>query len=90
MNEVKHDIQNERFIIEVEDEKAYLSYSINGDTINFNSTYTPPTLRGMGLARLVVEKAFDFAKGENLKVTSNCSYVIKFVDENDEYKNFMK
>jgi len=88
--EVIHDIENERFKIDLEYETAYLSYSVMGDTINFNSTYTPPVLRGKGLARLIVEKAFEFAREEELKVTSGCSYVVRFVHQNVEYKEIMK
>jgi len=88
--EVIHDKENERFKIDIEGETAYLSYSVFGDTINFNSTYTPPKLREKGLARLIVEKAFEFARDEKLKVTSGCSYVVKFVHQNDEYKGLMK
>ena len=88
--EVKHDVENDLFKIDKEGVTAYLSYSVIGDTINFNSTFTPSELRGKGLAKLIVEKAFDFALEENLKVTSSCSYVVRFVHQNDEYQKLMK
>jgi predicted GNAT family acetyltransferase len=88
--EVKHDIENNLFKIDLEGKTAYLSYMVSGDTINFNSTYTPHDLRGEGLAKLLVEKGFDFAREKNLKVTSSCSYVVKCVNQNDDYKELMK
>ena len=88
--EVIHDKKKKLFKIDIEEETAYLSYSVAGDTINFNSTYTPPKLRGKGLARFIVEKAFDYAVKEKLKVTSGCSYVVRFVHQNDDYKKLMK
>ena len=87
--EVKQDKENERFVAEVEGHKAYLSYNIINDKINFSSTFTPPELRGKGIAQIVVEYAFNYAKENNLKVIPTCSYVQGFVDRNDNYKDLL-
>ena len=87
---VEHDTKNERFKINSGGESAFVSYSVSGDTINFNSTYTPLTLRGKGMAAVIVRKAFEYAREKNYKVTSGCSYVLAFVQRNAEYKYFMK
>jgi hypothetical protein len=88
--QVKHDKNKERFIIESGGDTAFVSYSVYGDTINFNSTYTPSALRRKGLAKLLVEKAFEYARENNLKVTSGCSYVLTFVQQYEGYKELMK
>ena len=87
--EVKHDKENERFVAEVEGQKAYLSYNIFDDKINFSSTFTPPELRGKGIAKIVVEYAFNYAKKNNLKVIPICSYVQAFVERNNNYKDLL-
>ena len=87
--EVKHDKENERFVAEVEGDKAYLSYSISDNEINFHRTFTPPGSRGKGIAKSVVEYAFNYAKENNLKVIPTCSYVQAFVERNDKYKDFL-
>ena len=87
--EVKHDKENERFVAEVEGDKAYLSYNIINDKINFSSTFTPPKSRVKGIAKIVVEYAFDYAKENNLKVIPTCSYVKAFVKRNDNYKDLL-
>ncbi len=87
--EVKHDKENERFVAEVEGQKAYLSYNIFNDKIDFSSTFTPPEFRGIGIARIVVEYAFNYAKENNLKVIPTCSYVRAFVARNDNYKDLL-
>lgn len=87
--EVKHDKENERFVAEVEGDKAYLSYNIFNDKINFSSTFTPPESRGKGIAKIIVEYAFNYAKGNNLKVIPTCSYVKAYVNRNDKYKDLL-
>ena len=87
--EVKHDKNSERFVAEVERHEAYLSYNIFNDKINLSSTFTPPELRGKGIARIVVEYAFNYAKENNLRVIPTCSYVQAFVERNDNYKDLL-
>ncbi len=87
--EVKHDKENERFVAEVEGQKAYLSYNILNDKIDFSSTFTPPELRGNGIAKIIVEYAFNYAKANKLKVIPTCSYVRAFVERNDNYKDLL-
>ena len=87
--EVKHDKEYERFVAEVEGHKAYLSYNIFDDKINFSSTFTPPELRGKGIAKIIVKYAFNYAKENNLKVIPSCSYVQAFVERNNNYKDLL-
>ncbi|MGB5893709.1 MAG: GNAT family N-acetyltransferase [Ignavibacteriaceae bacterium] len=87
--EVKHDKENERFVTEVEGHKAYLSYTVFDDKIDFSYAFTSPELRGKGIAKIVVEYAFKYAKENNLKVIPTCSYVQAFVERNDNYKNLL-
>ncbi len=87
--EVKHDKENERFIADVEGHKAYLSYNIINDKIDFSSTFTPPEFRGKGIAQIVVEYAFNYAKTNSLNVIPTCSYVQAFVERNDNYKDLL-
>jgi uncharacterized protein len=87
--EVKHDKENERFVAEVDGHKAYLSYNIFDNKIDFSSTFSPPELRGKGVAKIVVEYAFNYAKENNLKVIPGCSYVQAFVKRNDKYEDLL-
>ena len=87
--EVKHDKENERFVSAVEGYQAYLSYNVFDDKIDLSYAYTPPELRGKGIAKIVVEYAFNYAKEKDLKVIPTCSYVQAFVERNDNYKNLL-
>ena len=87
--DVRHDKDNEQFVTEVDNQKAYLSYSISDDEIDFYRTFTPPESRGKGIAKIVVEYAFNYAKENNLKVIPSCSYVQAFVKRDDKYKDLL-
>ncbi len=87
--EVKHDKDNERFVAEIEGHEAYLSYDLFADKINFSFVYTPRELRSKGVAKIIVEHAFNYAKENNLKVIPTCSYVRAFVERYDSYKGFL-
>jgi predicted GNAT family acetyltransferase len=87
--EVKHDKDNERFLAVVEGHKAYLSYSLFADKIDLSYVYTPPELRGKGIAKIVVEYTLNYAKANELKVIPSCSYVQAFVERNDNYNDLL-
>ena len=88
--DVEHNEELGRFQIKYGEETAFVSYSVYGDTINFNRTYTPPALRGRGMAASLVRKAFEYSLEKKLKVTSECSYVLTFVQRYNTYKELMK
>lgn len=87
--EVNHDEKNKRFVAEIEGYEAYLSYNVFNNIIELSYAYTPPEIRGKGIAKFVVEYAFDYAKANNLKVIPTCSYVQAFVEKNDNYKSLL-
>lgn len=89
MNEVINDKQGSRFVMNVDEHEVYVLYAEGKDTIDLYSTYTPPQLRGQGLAAVVVKAALEYAKGKNLKVIAGCWYVRKFIDENQQYHNLI-
>ncbi len=84
---VIHDRHDQRYLIRVgatrhEDNEVVLRYRMrDANTIDFTSTFTPPSLRGQGLARKVVEHALDEAAANGLTVIPTCWYVEKIVKE---------
>ena len=80
--EVQHDVEGQRFFLAIDGEKVVLRYKRHGDSrIDMQSTYTPPELRGQGLARQVVEHALDYADSKGLEVIPTCWYVEKVLSE---------
>lgn len=85
MNEVINDKQGSRFLLDVDGQEVYALYAEDKETIDLYSTYTPPQLRGQGLAEKVVLAAFKYAKEKNLKVIPTCWYVRSFLEKHPEY-----
>lgn len=90
MNEVLNDKQGSRFVMNVDEYEVYVLYTEDVNTIDLYSTYTPPQLRGHGLAEKVVLFAFEYAKEKNLKVIPSCWYVRKFSEKHLEYQSIVK
>ncbi len=88
-SEVKHDKSRERFFIDIEGDNVHLDYNLKDDKIDLYHTYTPPQLRGRGLAGKVVEFAFKYAKENNLKVIPSCPFIPHFLEKNPQYNELV-
>lgn len=89
MNKVINDKQGSRFVLDVDGLEVYVLYVEDKETIDLCSTYTPPKLRGQGLAEKVVLAAFEYAREKKLKVIPSCWYVRVFIDKHPEFKNIV-
>jgi predicted GNAT family acetyltransferase len=87
MNEVINDLKGSRFVLDVNGQEVYALYAEDKGTLDLYSTYTPPQLRGQGLAEKVVLAAFEYAKEKNLKVIPSCWFVRKFLEKHKEFQN---
>jgi len=81
---IVHLVERNRFAIEHGDETAHLDYSRTGDTVNFTRTWTPPAMRGQGIAAQLVEFGVQWAQRENLRISASCSYVATWLERNPE------
>ena len=79
--EIQHSPTQQRFVIQWLNEQAELLYSLdpNSRKINFYRTYVPPSARGQGLARQLVEAGIDWAKKQGYEMQASCSYVQPFL-----------
>ena len=89
MNEVVNDLQGSRFVLDVNGQEVYVLYAEDKETIDLYSTYTPPRLRGQGLAEKVVLAAFEYAKENKLKVIASCWYVREFIEKHPEFRTIV-
>ena len=79
--DVRHDTDGRRFVADVDGYEAYLAYGMLDDgRVDFRSTFSPPELRGRGVAGKIVAKALEWARGEGLTVVPSCSYVAKYLE----------
>lgn len=88
--EVIHEKENNRFVISINGLESFVEYSVYENALDLYHTYTPPELRGKGLAEKVVRAAIEYAKENNLKVIPSCSYVAVFLQRHPEYSELKK
>lgn len=83
---VQHLPSANRFEVEVEGHRSYVTYERQGGVITFTHTFVPPELRGRGLAEQLVRAALAYARSEGLRVMPACSYVARFIERHAEYQ----
>ena len=86
--DIKHD--GNRFFVEVEGHTVSVDYEMNGNVMDITHTYSPPELRGRGLAEEVTKAAFEYAKEHELKIIPSCSYTrLTFIPKHGEYASLV-
>lgn len=78
------------FITLNQKEKAFLTYSIEGNIMILESTYTPEKYRGMQLAEEMTRNAVEYAKLKKMKIRPLCSYAVGFFQKHPEYKELLE
>lgn len=78
---VEHDREGGRFVTRVEGAEAYVVYREADGVVDFVSTFTPPQLRGRGIARAVVDAGLAWARAQGKEVRGSCWYVDKVLAE---------
>jgi len=87
--EIKQDTEKDRFVTYVEGYEAVVEYTLKDNVIDLYRTFTPPELRGKGVAGKLVKYALEYAKENNLKVIPTCSYVRGYIERHENYKELL-
>jgi uncharacterized protein len=83
---VRHNEHEHRFEVEIEGQLSVADYELQGDRMVFTHTYTPPALRGRGIAEKLVRAALEHARDQRRKIVPACSYVAVFIERHPEFK----
>lgn len=76
---VLHQPELNRFVININEQQAVLTYLLYDDRIDFNRTFVSDELRGLGLAEKLVRHGLNWAKQQGNKIEASCWYVQKFL-----------
>jgi len=80
-----------KFFVAIDGKEAFLLYRITGNAMDVYDTFTPPELRGRGLAEQLALAAFDYAKENNMRVIPSCSYISEtFLKKHQELHDAVK
>ena len=84
--DIRHEPQNRRFVADIEGEEATLEYTVRADgALDYRRTFTPPPLRGQGIAKTIVLFGLEFARDNGIKIVPTCPYVAKVIRDNPAY-----
>ena len=80
---VTHNQNAHCFTIEIENENALLEYQVLQDgTLDFCHTFVPSSLRGKGVAAMLMKAACAFARTTGAKILPTCSYADTYLKRN--------
>ncbi len=69
---------------------AHITFKNGGNhVIIVDHTFVDPSLRGQGVAALLMDKVVQMAREENLKVVPVCSYAVVAFKRNVEYQDVL-
>lgn len=87
---VQLDEVNSRFFVSIGANTSYLDFRKAGEhALEYYHTYTPPDMRGQGLAGEITRHALLYARKHNYKVIPSCSYVRSFIDKHPEFNDLI-
>jgi predicted GNAT family acetyltransferase len=81
---INHDQQYKKFYIDIAGRSATLKYERFDGIIDLRVLFVPQNLRGKGIAKKVIEHVVKFAKKNNLKIKTSCSYIANYLIEHPE------
>jgi len=88
--QIVHDEARQRFTHDLDGQVSYLVYRrLDAQTVDFVSTYTPPPLRGRGIAAHIVRHALEWADGQGLKVVPSCWFVAEYVERDPSWRRVL-
>jgi hypothetical protein len=87
---LRHEPQRRRFVAELPAGEAVLEYAERpGAVLDYRHTFTPPALRGQGIAKELVLFALEHARQQGIKVVPSCPYVAKVIEDNPRYADLV-
>ena len=88
---VKNEPENNRYVIEVDGERAGLAdYTLHDDRIVFTHTEVDTTRREHGLASQLVQTALDDVRSSSdRRVVAQCPYVASWLRKHPEYQDLL-
>lgn len=78
-----------RFELDVEGEVAFIDYTLRQELLFLIHTEVPEALQGKGIAGIIVQKAFEYAKEKGYKIVPICPYVRTYLERHPEWKDLV-
>jgi predicted GNAT family acetyltransferase len=90
MSKSPQEVSRNRFEFEEEGQTAYLEFDVDGHGwMTLWHTEVPPPLRGRGIAGMLAQTAFEYARDNHLKVDVICPVANDYVQKHPEFKSLL-
>lgn len=86
---ITHNTAAQRFEADVQGRQAVCDYRRQGQVLDLNHTWVPPTSQGQGHAAALVQAALVWARAEGLRVRPSCSYVAVYMRRHPETRDLL-
>ncbi|MEP6924346.1 MAG: GNAT family N-acetyltransferase [Pyrinomonadaceae bacterium] len=81
--------EERRFEVELEDKKAFIEYTDDGDVVTMTHTEVPASFEGKGVGSYLVKGALESVKSDGKKVNPACAFVAAYIKKHAEYKHLV-
>jgi len=89
MSEVRNNIAQGRYELEVDGDVAIAVYQRRGDVMAFTHTEVPPRLEGHGVASTLVKGALADVRAQGLAVIPACEFVEAYMERHPEEQDLL-
>lgn len=86
---IVHDKENHRFTLDINGEMAKVDYRIKDGKMYLVHSEVPHHLRGQGIGKVLVEKAFEKLTEENYTAVAVCSYIKAVKNRSESWKGII-
>ena len=88
---VQHHPKNQEFTVEQDGLSAELAYSLPTEgVIDFTHTFVDEDLRGQGVGEELARTGLAYAREQQLRVRTSCSFMRQFVADHSEYTSLLE
>ena len=83
--QVEHQVDKKCLCAVVDGYSSILEYRVvDAQTLDFHHTYVPNELRGRGVAAVLAQAAFAYAKQHHYTVIPSCSYIAVYLQRHPQ------
>lgn len=89
-HDIRHEADRKRFVVYAHGEEAVVDYLVAADgALILEHTFTPPSMRGQGVAGVLVRAAAEYARETGVHIEPRCSYAVRFFDNHPEFQDLL-
>lgn len=79
-----------RFSLSAGGAEAELTYSLRDGVMTIDHTFTPPAMRGHGVASRLMRAAADHARAHGLRIRPLCSYAAAWMQRHTDERDLLE